>query len=92
MATATKKAHPASSPAHAVRRVSESASLVFRTYRDNGANYHWEIVDSGSAVLAQSGSFASHDDAERAARDVHEGIRAAPFESWVAKERHTVVA
>jgi uncharacterized protein YegP (UPF0339 family) len=92
MATATKKAHAASPTAHAVRRVSEPASLVFRTYRDNGANYHWEIVDSGGEVLAQSGSFASHDDAERAARDVHEGVRSAPFESRLAKGRRTVVA
>jgi uncharacterized protein YegP (UPF0339 family) len=92
MATATKKAHAAPSPANGVRRVSEPASLAFRTYRDNVDNYHWEIVDSGGEALAQSGSFASHDDAERAARDVHEGVRSAPFESRVAKEPHTVVA
>jgi len=91
MATATKKAHAAPSPVHAVRGVSEPASLVFRTYRDNGENYHWEIVGSGGEILAQSGNFASRDDAERAAHDVHEGARSASFESQLAKERHTVV-
>lgn len=91
MATA-KKGHAAPSPVNGVRRMSEPASLAFRTYRDNDDNYHWEIVDSHGEILAQSGSFTSHDDAERAARDVHEGVRSAPFESWGAKERHTVVA
>jgi uncharacterized protein YegP (UPF0339 family) len=85
MATATKKAH-------AVRRVPEPASLSFRTYRDNEDNYHWEIVDRGGAILAQSAGFASRDDAERAARDVHQGARLASFESQMAKERHTAVA
>jgi uncharacterized protein YegP (UPF0339 family) len=71
MATATKKAHAASSP---VRGGSEPASLAFRTYQDNGDNYHWEIVDGGGEILAQSGSFASQDDAERAVRVVREGV------------------
>jgi uncharacterized protein YegP (UPF0339 family) len=91
MATATKQAHAGPSPAHAVRGVSVPASLAFRTYRDNSENYHWEIVDSSGKILAQSGGFASADDAERAARDVHESIRSAPFESQAAKERHAVV-
>ena len=91
MATATKKVHAASSSAHAVRRVSEPASPVFRTYRDNGDNYHWEIVDRGGEILAQSAGFTSQDDAERAARDVHQGARSASFESQLVKERHAVV-
>jgi uncharacterized protein YegP (UPF0339 family) len=72
--------------------MSERASLAFRTYQDNGGNHHWEIVDSGGEILAHSESFASQDDAERAARDVHEGARLASFESQVVKERHTVLA
>jgi uncharacterized protein YegP (UPF0339 family) len=91
MATATKKAHAAPSPAHAVPRVSESASLVFGTYRDNGDHYHWEIVGRGGAILAQSHGFASEVDAERAARAVHQAARTASFESQMANERHTVV-
>jgi uncharacterized protein YegP (UPF0339 family) len=85
MATATKKAHAAPSPAHAVRGVSEPASLVFRIYRDNGDHYHWEIVDRGGEILAQSGGFTSQGDAERAARDVHQSARSASFESQMAK-------
>jgi uncharacterized protein YegP (UPF0339 family) len=85
MATATKKAH-------AARGVSEPAPLAFRTYRDNGERYHWEMVDSGGEIIAQSGGFASQDDAERAARDVHERARSAPFEPQAAKERRTVVS
>ncbi len=92
MATATKKAHAGPSPARAARGASQPAWLAFRTYQDNGDGYHWEIVDSAGKILAQSGSFASEDDAERAARDVHESARLASFESQVVKERHTVVA
>jgi uncharacterized protein YegP (UPF0339 family) len=90
MATATKKAHTATSPVHAARTASEAASLAFRTYRDNGGSYHWEIAGRGDEILAHSGSFASQDDAERAARMVHEGARSARFEPYVAKGRQTV--
>jgi uncharacterized protein YegP (UPF0339 family) len=85
MATATKKARTA-------HGVSEPAPLAFRTYRDNGEHYHWEIVDSGGEIIARSESFASQDDAERAAREVHERARSAPFESRAAEERHTADA
>lgn len=50
------------------------------------------MVGSGGEIIAQSMGFASQDDAERAARDVHERARSAPFESQMAKERRTVVA
>jgi uncharacterized protein YegP (UPF0339 family) len=83
MATATKKVHGA-------RPVSEAASLAFRTYQDNGGNYHWEIAGRSGEILAHSGSFTSQDDAERAARKVHEGVRSARFEPHVAIERQTV--
>jgi uncharacterized protein YegP (UPF0339 family) len=92
MATAIKKAHAATSPADAARTVPEAASLAFRTYQDNGGNYHWEIADASGEILTHSGSFVYQDDAERAARDVHKGARSASFESHVAKERHTMVA
>jgi uncharacterized protein YegP (UPF0339 family) len=85
MATATKQAR-------AARGVSEPAPLAFRTYKDNGERYHWEILDSSGEIIAQSGSFASQDDAERAACEVHERARSAPFESRVAEERHTADA
>ena len=77
MATATKKAPAATSTASRRASRARAASLAFLTYRDNGDNYHWEIVDSNGETLAHSKSFASQDDAERAARDVHERIRSA---------------
>jgi uncharacterized protein YegP (UPF0339 family) len=92
MATAIKKAHAATSSAQAVRAVPEAASLPFRTYQDNGGNYHWEIADASGEILTHSGSFASQHDAERAARSVHEVARSASFEPRLAKERHTMAA
>ena len=85
MATATKKARAATS-------LTRAAPLEFLTYPDNGGNYHWEIVDTSGEILARSGSFASQDDAERAASHVHEGASSARFEQHVTKERRSVAA
>ena len=92
MATATRKTPTATSPARTVGSVSQAASLAFLTYRDNGGNYHWEIVDASGEILAHSGSFVSQDDAERGARKVREGAGTASFEPPLANERHTVAA
>ena len=80
MATATRKAHTAP----------RAASLEFRIYLDDGGRYNWEIVDDGGESLVHSASFASRDDAERAARRVYEGAPSARFELDVPKERQTV--
>lgn len=88
MATATSKAPAATATPRAVHPVSRPATLAalaFRTYRDNGDNYHWEIVDANGETLAHSGRFASEGDAEGAAHQVCEGIRSAEFEPHVAK-------
>jgi uncharacterized protein YegP (UPF0339 family) len=90
MATATKKVHTVRPVARGARDVSESASLEFLVYQDNGGDYHWEIVGEGGESLAQSGSFASYDDAERAARCMHDGAGSARFELHVAEERQPV--
>jgi uncharacterized protein YegP (UPF0339 family) len=71
MATATTKVH-AARPVARARDVSEAASLEFLVHQDNGGDYHWEIVGGSGESLAQSGSFASRDDAERAARCVYD--------------------
>ena len=92
MATATRKSPAAPSPPRAVGSVSQSASLAFLTYRDNGGNYHWEIVDASGEILARSGSFVSQGEAERAARDVQEGARSAHFEPRVTEQRRAVAA
>jgi uncharacterized protein YegP (UPF0339 family) len=91
MATATKKAQakPGARPA---RNVSELAALEFLVNQDNGGAYQWEIVGENGESLAQSGSFASYDDAERAARCVHLGAGSARFEPHVAEERQLVAA
>lgn len=73
-----------------MRDVSESASLEFVIYQDNGGGYHWKIVGGAGESLAQSGSFASHDDAERAARRVYYGASSARFELHAAQERELV--
>jgi uncharacterized protein YegP (UPF0339 family) len=91
MATATKKVRPAR-PVDRRPHGAESAGLDYIVYQDNGGNYHWEIVDGSGQSLTHSGGFASHDDAERAARYVYRGAQSARFEGDdVAEERQTVV-
>lgn len=90
MATATKKAHAASPVARGARAASEPVSLEFMVHQDNGGDYHWEIVGDGGENLAQSRSFASHDDAERAARRVYDSAGSARFEPYLAGERQLV--
>jgi uncharacterized protein YegP (UPF0339 family) len=90
MATATKKVNAARPLARSRRDVPESASLEFLVHQDNGGDYHWEIVGEGGESLAQSGNFASHEDAERAARCVYDGAGSARFDPHVAEERRLV--
>jgi uncharacterized protein YegP (UPF0339 family) len=82
MATATKKV-----PRPIARG---AASLEFLVHQDNGGYYHWEIVDEQGESLAKSGRFASHDEAERAARCVQDGAGSARFELHLAEERQLV--
>jgi uncharacterized protein YegP (UPF0339 family) len=72
--------------------VSGSGSLEFLAYRDNGGDYRWEIVGENGESLAQSRSFASHEDAQRAARRVHDGASSARIESRAADKRELVAA
>jgi hypothetical protein len=87
MATATKKVHPAKPAARGARAASESASLRFLVYSDNGGDYHWEIADDGGKSHGGCGGFASYEDAERAARRVHDGAGSARFEPEAAEAR-----
>jgi uncharacterized protein YegP (UPF0339 family) len=87
MATATKKVRVS---AHTSRRptdVSQSGPMEFLIFEDNLGGHHWTIVSSNGATLAQSGSYASHDDAEQAAGRVHDGAGAARFARSAAAER-----
>jgi hypothetical protein len=90
MATATKKTRAATSRDRAAHLVPEAAALEFRVFRDNGGRYNWEIGAVGGESLVHSPSFASQDEAKRAARRVYEGSRSARFELEVPQERQTV--
>ena len=92
MATATRKARAAAPVAGGAAGVSESASMEFSVYSDNGGEYHWTIVAGNGETLAQSGSFASRKDAEHAARYVYEGAGSARFDADGAEERPVVAA
>lgn len=45
----------------------EAAELELLIFEDNGGDYRWTIVDAAGENMAQSGLFATYDDAERAA-------------------------
>jgi uncharacterized protein YegP (UPF0339 family) len=95
MATATRKPHAgrqvaAKQVASVAVGLSESGSMEFLVFRDNGGDYHWAIVTGDGEPLAQSGNFASHKDAERAARYVYEGAGVARFDAVAAEERPLV--
>jgi uncharacterized protein YegP (UPF0339 family) len=92
MATATKKVRAARPVARGAREEPDSASLEFLVHRDNGGDYHWEIVGGRGECLAKSGSFASHQDAQRAARCVYDGAGSARFELHLPAERQLVAA
>ena len=90
MATATRQARAPKQVASGAVGVSENGSMEFQVFRDNGGDYHWAIAAGSGECLAQSGSFASHGDAERAARCVYEGAGSARFEVNVADGRRLV--
>ena len=81
MATATKK--PGAARVQLARRardVRAPEAMEFLVFQDNGGAHHWRLVAGDDAILAHSGSFASHDDAARAAQRVREGAGSAQFE------------
>ena len=55
--------------------------MRFRIVEDNGGDYHWTLLDRGGASLARSGSFASYERTEDAARVVLAGAGSARFRS-----------
>jgi uncharacterized protein YegP (UPF0339 family) len=61
--------------------------MEFRVFEDNGGRYHWRIIDRGGESLAQSGSFASYDDAEHAASHVRDGAGSAQLDRHAAGGR-----
>jgi uncharacterized protein YegP (UPF0339 family) len=79
MATATKQ--PAADwLARRARAVGAPPPLQFVIFEDNGGAYRWRLLAGDGATLAQSGSFASYDRAEHAARQVRDGAASARFD------------
>lgn len=76
MATATKKARTSKEATAS----SKSNSMEFRIFEDNGGEYHWTLFDNAGASLARSPSFASYEQAERAAHVVQDGAGSARIE------------
>jgi uncharacterized protein YegP (UPF0339 family) len=79
MGTAPKKSRAAGQLARRARDVRVPESMEFLIFEDNGGAYHWRIVAGDGAILAQSGSFASYQDAEQAAQRVRDGAASARF-------------
>jgi uncharacterized protein YegP (UPF0339 family) len=55
--------------------------MKFVVFEDNAGDYHWTIVAASGETLVQSAGFASHQEAEQAARIVHGGAASASLES-----------
>ena len=79
MGTAPKKSRAAGPLARPARDVRVPESMEFLIFEDNGGAYHWRIVAGDGTTLAQSGSFASYQDAEQAAQRVRDGAASARF-------------
>jgi uncharacterized protein YegP (UPF0339 family) len=77
MATATKESRAAGQLARRARNVRVPESMQFVIFEDNGGGYHWRLIAGDGAALAQSGSFASYEDAEHAARRVRHAASSA---------------
>ncbi len=89
-ATATRKRRPAKQVIGGAVNVPKATATEFLVFEDNAGDYHWEIVAAAGECLTRSGSFASHDDAERAARYVYDCARSARFEPSAGEERPLV--
>jgi uncharacterized protein YegP (UPF0339 family) len=78
MATATQKVHSRGqqgddAPTHG------GASTEFLIFEDNGGAYHWAFTGGDGSLLVRSEGCASHDDAQRAARQIRDAF-AAPLD------------
>ena len=80
MATATKSSGTAVRRARGDGKGRSSASMRFLIFEDNGGAYHWRIVASDGAPMAQSGGFTSYEEAGRAIELVRVGAASARFD------------
>ena len=79
MGTAPKKSRAARQLARRPADKNVPAPIEFLIFQDNGGSYHWRLGTGDGATLAQSGGFASYDDAEQAAHLVRSGAVSARF-------------
>ena len=84
MATATKKARATMGAHRGARGASGSASMEFLIVEDNSGDYHWTLLDRDGTSLARSGSFASYEHTEDAARVVLAGAASARLDPRAA--------
>jgi uncharacterized protein YegP (UPF0339 family) len=67
MATATNEAPPTD--------VVSNSGMTLAVYEDNGRRFRWRLVKDGRHLATSDDSFASAQEAERAAGDVREAAR-----------------
>ena len=80
MATAPKKSPAPRRVAFPAHGASDAEAMRFLVFEDNTGGYRWMIVGEAGGCLAQSETFASFDEADRAARIVRQGAGSAHFE------------
>jgi uncharacterized protein YegP (UPF0339 family) len=83
MATATTKARASTNGSDGAVVASESVSMEFLIFEDNGGDYHWALMDRDGNSLARSASFSSYQHAEDAARVVLAGAGSARLDPRV---------
>ncbi len=80
MGTAPKQSRAARRLSRRPADAKVTTSMEFLIFEDNGGSYHWRLRAGDGGILAQSGGFASYDDAERAAQEVRGGAVSARLE------------
>jgi hypothetical protein len=87
MATATKKARAITDANRdPVVGPDLAASMEFLIVEDNGGDYHWTLLGRDGTSLARSGSFASYERTEDAARVVLAGVGSARLDPRAATD------
>jgi uncharacterized protein YegP (UPF0339 family) len=82
MATAAGKSRSATRLPRRRSKANPSEPMEFVIFEDNSGDFYWEIVAGDGAVLAKSGSFASHDETAHGARRFRDGAASALFDRY----------
>ncbi len=68
------------------KRSAVASLMKFSIVEDNGGEYHWTLLDRDGTSLARSGSFASYEHTEDAARLVLAGAGSARLDPRAATD------